>query len=141
MVIKNQIFRPPLSTYIAMLNVSPILWVSFFVIALQSRSGDSFIILLLLTLYIGSVVFVIKSTYIIIEAEKITIHRLFNRRQVIELSKILSKKEKYMVSKALPNRIELSVFDDVGKIKEICIRTKWFRKEDVKILLTVIAGK
>lgn len=134
MIDKKKI-KPVFSTYLAMLNVFPILLLVFCFIAIRSGDINACLIALSLFFYILFITVYVKSCYIIVDEEKLIINQLF-RKNVIYLTDVTSAKGKILIKKHI-NRIELKKKKNAFLSRKLVIRTKWYGLDDIRYLQSI----
>lgn len=132
----NRIIKPCISTYVAMLNVFPVLFILYCFIFFECLDFQTFLILFILFCYISFILILLKTNSIVISHDSITLFQL-HKKKIVKLSDIIRVKKKSAI-KTKPNRIELVFLNKHEKEDTLVIRTKWYDIDDIKYLHTII---
>ena len=134
---QGRIIRPSIGTYIALLNVFPILCPTYLFIAFTSGDLGSWIIFLSLSLYVVVVPMIVWHSWIRLTNVGIEFHRFLRPTVFVRFSEILSTDAIYM-GNSIPNCVKLTIRSK--KPYSLCIHAKWYRRTDVILIMSCLHG-
>lgn len=132
----KQVIKPCWSTYLALLNVFPFLFILYGVIALDSPNSKGWVILLVIGSYISCVLFVLRSNFIIIECDFIVFSKLFKKRSVrfVDIVSVEKKRD----SRFSTSLVCLRYLLEDNREDTITVRSKWYNTDHIDYLCEVV---